>query len=221
MRILVVEDEKKVAAFIKRGLSQEGYAVDIAADGMAGQELAEANKYDAIILDIMLPKKSGLELLKDIKDRGVEAPVLLLTARDTVEDRVSGLNLGADDYLTKPFAFEELVARVKALLRRGGSGVSVLQYEDLSLNPTTRKATKGDEEIELTLKEYALLEYFLRNPERVLSRAVIAEHVWDQNFDSETNVVDVYINHLRNKVDKSESNKLIHTVRGVGYVLKT
>lgn len=221
MRILVVEDEKKVSAFIKRGLGQEGYAIDIASDGMEGQELAEANKYDAIILDIMLPKKSGLEVLKDIKDRGVEAPVLLLTARDTVEDRVSGLNLGADDYLTKPFAFEELVARVKALLRRGGSGSSVLQYEDLSLDPMTRKATKGDEEIELTLKEYALLEYFLRNPERVLSRAVIAEHVWDQNFDSETNVVDVYINHLRNKVDIDQSKKLIHTVRGVGYVLKT
>lgn len=221
MRILVVEDEKKVSGFIKRGLSQEGYAIDTASDGMEGQELAEANKYDAIILDIMLPKKSGLEVLKDIKDRGVEAPVLLLTARDTVEDRVSGLNLGADDYLTKPFAFEELVARVKALLRRGGSGSSVLQYEDLSLDPMTRKATKGDEEIELTLKEYALLEYFLRNPERVLSRAVIAEHVWDQNFDSETNVVDVYINHLRNKVDIDDSKKLIHTVRGVGYVLKT
>ena len=221
MRILVVEDEKKVSAFIKRGLGQEGYAIDIASDGMEGQELAEANKYDAIILDIMLPKKSGLEVLKDIKDRGVEAPVLLLTARDTVEDRVSGLNLGADDYLTKPFAFEELVARVKALLRRGGSGSSVLQYEDLSLDPMTRKATKGEEEIELTLKEYALLEYFLRNPERVLSRAIIAEHVWDQNFDSETNVVDVYINHLRNKVDIDDSKKLIHTVRGVGYVLKT
>lgn len=221
MRILVVEDEKKVAGFIKRGLSQEGYAIDTASDGMEGQELAEANKYDAIILDIMLPKKSGLEVLKDIKDRGVEAPVLLLTARDTVEDRVSGLNLGADDYLTKPFAFEELVARVKALLRRGGSASSVLQFEDLSLDPVTRKATKGEEEIELTLKEYALLEYFLRNPERVLSRAIIAEHVWDQNFDSETNVVDVYINHLRNKVDTDESKKLIHTVRGVGYVLKT
>lgn len=221
MRILVVEDEKKVAGFIKRGLAQEGYAIDTASDGMEGQELAEANKYDAIILDIMLPKKSGLEVLKDIKDRGVEAPVLLLTARDTVEDRVSGLNLGADDYLTKPFAFEELVARVKALLRRGGSASSVLQFEDLSLDPVTRKATKGDEEIELTLKEYALLEYFLRNPERVLSRAIIAEHVWDQNFDSETNVVDVYINHLRNKVDTDDSKKLIHTVRGVGYVLKT
>lgn len=221
MRILVVEDEKKVAGFIKRGLSQEGYAIDTASDGMEGQELAEANKYDAIILDIMLPKKSGLEVLKDIKDRGVEAPVLLLTARDTVDDRVSGLNLGADDYLTKPFAFEELVARVKALLRRGGSASSVLQFEDLSLDPVTRKATKGDEEIELTLKEYALLEYFLRNPERVLSRAIIAEHVWDQNFDSETNVVDVYINHLRNKVDTDDSKKLIHTVRGVGYVLKT
>lgn len=220
MRILVIEDEKKVAAFVKRGLEQESYAVDVVHDGEEGQHYAEVNEYDAIILDIMLPKKGGLEVLQDIKTSGVKAPVILLTARDSVEDRVKGLNLGADDYLTKPFAFEELLARIKVLLRRGGYGAALLQYEDLSLDPATRKAKRGEKEVDLTVKEYALLEYLLRNPERVLTRTLIAEHVWDQSFDSETNVVDVYINHLRNKLDKDPDKKLIHTVRGVGYVLK-
>ena len=220
MRILVVEDEKKVAGFVKRGLEQEGYAVDLAEDGIEGQHLAETNDYDAVILDIMLPKKSGLDVLKELKEGEVTSPVLLLTARDSVDDRVKGLDLGADDYLTKPFAFEELVARLRALMRRGGQGSATLSFADLSLDPATRKATRGEEEVSLTLKEYALLEYLLRNPKRVLSRAVIAEHVWDQTFDSETNVVDVYINHLRNKVDSDQKKRLIHTVRGVGYVLK-
>ena len=220
MRILVVEDEKKVAAFIKRGLEQESYAVDVAYDGVEGQQYAESNDYDCIILDIMLPKKSGLEVLKELKEREIKAPVLLLTARDSVEDRVKGLNLGADDYLTKPFAFEELIARLRALMRRGTYGAPVLKFADLSLDPVTRKAKRGDREVELTVKEYALLEYLLRNPNRVLSRIMIAEHVWDQTFDSETNVVDVYINHLRSKLDRGFSRKLIHTVRGVGYVLK-
>ncbi len=220
MRILIIEDEKKVAAFIKRGLEQESYAVDVVNDGIEGGHYAEVNEYDAIILDIMLPQKSGLEVLKDLKAAKVKAPVLLLTARDTVEDRVKGLNLGADDYLTKPFAFEELLARLRALMRRGASGAPVLKFEDLSLDPATRKARRGDLEIELTVKEYALLEYLLRNPNRVLTRILIAEHVWDQTFDSETNVVDVYINHLRSKIDKDFSKKLIHTIRGVGYVLK-
>lgn len=219
MRILVVED-KKVAAFIKRGLEQESYAVDVVEDGVEGQSFAEMNDYDAIILDIMLPRKNGLEVLKDLKSAGVRAPVLLLTARDSVEDRVKGLNVGADDYLTKPFAFEELLARLRVLMRRGVSGTPVLRFADLSLDPATRKAKRNDVEVELTVKEYALLEYLLRNPNRVLTRTLIAEHVWDQSFDSETNVVDVYINHIRSKIDKYFPRKLIHTVRGVGYVLK-
>ncbi|GMR05193.1 MAG: response regulator transcription factor [Thermodesulfobacteriota bacterium] len=220
MRILVIEDEKKVASFIKRGLEQESYAVDIVYDGVEGQHFAEVNEYDAIILDIMLPKKSGIEVLRELKSKGVETPVILLTARDSVEDRVKGLNVGADDYLTKPFAFEELLARLRVLMRRGGYGMPVLKCSDLSLDPATRKAKRGDREVELTVKEYALLEYLLRNPNRVLTRTLIAEHVWDQSFDSETNVVDVYINHLRSKIDRDASKKLIHTVRGVGYVLK-
>ncbi|MFQ5441762.1 MAG: response regulator [Thermodesulfobacteriota bacterium] len=220
MRILVIEDEKKVASFIKRGLEQESYAVDTVYDGVEGQHFAEVNEYDAIILDIMLPRKSGLEVLSELKASGVKTPVILLTARDSVEDRVKGLNVGADDYLTKPFAFEELLARLRVLMRRGGYGLPVMKFADLSLDPASRKAKRGDREVELTVKEYALLEYLLRNPNRVLTRTLIAEHVWDQSFDSETNVVDVYINHLRSKIDKDSSKKLIHTVRGVGYVLK-
>ncbi len=220
MRILVIEDEKKVSAFIKRGLEQESYAVDLAEDGIEGQHMAEVNEYDAIILDIMLPKKNGLDVLKDVKAAGVKTPVILLTARDTVDDRVKGLDIGADDYLTKPFAFEELLARLRVLMRRGGSGSPTLKFADLSLDPATRRARRGETEVELTVKEYALLEYLLRNPNRVLTRTLIAEHVWDQSFDSETNVVDVYVNHLRSKIDKDFPTKLIHTVRGVGYVLK-
>lgn len=220
MRILVIEDEKKVSAFIKRGLEQESYAVDVVGDGVEGMHYIEMNQYDVIVLDIMLPKKSGLEVLKDIKAAGIKAPVILLTARDTVDDRVKGLDLGADDYLTKPFAFEELLARIRVLMRRGGWGSPILKFADLTLDPASRKAKRGEVEVELTVKEYALLEYLLRNPNRVLTRTLIAEHVWDQSFDSETNVVDVYINHLRSKIDKDFSVKLIHTVRGVGYVLK-
>lgn len=220
MKVLVVEDEKKVARFIKRGLEQEGYAVDIAQDGAEGEQYIGIDNYDIIVLDIMLPKKSGLDVLKDLKQRNVKSRVLLLTARDSVEDRVTGLNLGADDYLTKPFAFEELLARIRALTRRDAYGPALLKFADLSLDPITRKAKRGDIEVELTLKEYALLEYLLRNPNRVLSRTLIAEHVWSQSFDTETNVVDVYINHLRNKLVTDPSKRLIHTVRGVGYVLK-
>jgi heavy metal response regulator len=222
MRFLIVEDEKKVAGFIKRGLEQEGYTVDVAYDGVEGTEFALARSYGMIILDIMLPKKDGLEVLKTIKEDGIKAPVILLTARDSVEDRVRGLNLGADDYLTKPFAFEELLARIRVLLRRGLAAPisNILEYEGLSLDSITRKANRDGKDIELTLKEYSLLEYLLRNTERVLSRTLIAENVWHQGFDSETNVVDVYINHLRNKVDKDPTKKLIHTVRGVGYVIK-
>ncbi|MEE9591741.1 MAG: response regulator transcription factor [Thermodesulfobacteriota bacterium] len=220
MRILVVEDEKKVAGFIKRGLEEETYAVDVAYDGKEGQQLAENNEYDVIVLDIMLPKKDGIEVLKELREKDIKTPVLLLTARDSVDDRVRGLDSGADDYLTKPFAFAELTARLKALMRRGEYGLTVLKFKDISLDPATRRAKRGEREIELTVKEYALLEYFLRNPDRVLTRTMIAEHVWDYTFDSETNVVDVYINHLRNKIDKDEKQKFIHTIRGVGYVLR-
>jgi heavy metal response regulator len=220
MRILVVEDEKKVTGFIKRGLEEETYAVDVAYDGEEGQQLAESNEYDVIVLDIMLPKKNGIEVLKELRGKNIKTPVLLLTARDSIDDRVKGLDSGADDYLTKPFAFAELTARLKALMRRGEHELILLKFKDLSLDPATRRAKRGEREIELTVKEYALLEYFLRNPDRVLTRTMIAEHVWDYTFDSETNVVDVYINHLRNKIDKDEKQKLIHTVRGVGYVLR-
>ncbi|MBI5559734.1 MAG: response regulator transcription factor [Deltaproteobacteria bacterium] len=220
MRVLVVEDEKKVARFVKRGLEQEGYGVDMATDGVEAEEYAQGREYDVIVLDIMLPKKSGLEVLKLLKQGKVKSQILLLTARDSVEDRVAGLNLGADDYLTKPFAFEELLARIRALTRRVSQGSALLKFADLSLDSQTRKARRGSVEVELTLKEYALLEYLLRNPNRVLSRTLIAEHVWSQSFDTETNVVDVYINHLRNKIDKDPLKRLIHTVRGVGYVLK-
>ncbi|MBI3753638.1 MAG: response regulator transcription factor [Deltaproteobacteria bacterium] len=220
MRILVVEDEKKVAGFIKKGLEEESYAIDVAYDGVEGEYLASTNDYDVIILDIMLPKKNGIDVVRDLRSRNIKTPVLLLTARDTVEDKVRGLDSGADDYLSKPFAFEELLARVRALMRRKDYGLAELKFADLILDQATRKAKRGETVIELTSKEYGLLEYFLRNPNKVLTRTMIAEHVWDYTFDSDTNVIDVYVNHLRNKIDKEPFKRLIHTVRGVGYVLK-
>lgn len=220
MRILVVEDEKKVAGFVKKGFEEESYAVDIAYDGVEGEYLATTNEYDAIVLDIMLPKKNGMDVVKDLRTRGIKTPVLLLTARDAVEDKVKGLDSGADDYLSKPFAFEELLARVRALMRRKEYSIVELKFSDLALDQATRKAKRGSMEIDLTSKEYGLLEYFLRNPNKVLTRTMIAEHVWDYTFDTDTNVIDVYVNHLRNKIDKDSSKKLIHTVRGIGYILK-
>ena len=220
MRILVVEDEKKVEGFIKKGLEEESYAVDVAYDGVEGEYLASTNDYDVIILDIMLPKKNGTDVVRDLRSRDIKTPVLLLTARDTVEDKVKGLNSGADDYLSKPFAFEELLARVRALMRRKGYGITELKLADLVLDQATRKAKRGDIVIDLTSKEYGLLEYFLRNPNKVLTRTMIAEHVWDYSFDSDTNIIDVYVNHLRNKIDKEHFKKLIHTVRGIGYIVK-
>lgn len=220
MRILVVEDEKKVAGFIKKGLEEESYAIDVAYDGVEGEYMASTNDYDVIVLDIMLPKKNGFDVVKDLRAKNIKTPVLLLTARDSVEDKVKGLNSGADDYLNKPFAFEELLARVRALMRRKDYGLAELKFADLVLDQATRKAKRGDEVIDLTSKEYGLLEYFLRNPNKVLTRTMIAEHVWDYTFDSDTNVIDVYVNHLRNKIDKEPFKKLIHTVRGVGYILK-
>ena len=221
MRILIVEDEKKVAGFIKKGLEEETYAVDVACDGEEGLHLGSEGQYDLIILDIMLPKLNGLEILSTLRTQGNDIPILLLTAKDAVDDRVTGLNKGADDYLTKPFAFSELLARVRVLLRRGKAEVkTILQIADLTLDLVSHKVNRGGDEIELTGKEYSLLEYFIRNQEKVLTRTMIAEHVWDYNFDTFTNVIDVYINHLRNKIDKGRQGKLLHTLRGVGYIMK-
>ena len=221
MRILIVEDEKKVAGFIKKGLEEETYAIDVAYDGEEGLHLGKEGQYDLIILDIMLPKLDGLEILSQLRTQGNDVPILLLTAKDAVDDRVTGLNKGADDYLTKPFAFSELLARVRVLLRRGKAEVkTVLQIADLMLDLVSHKVVRGGDEIELTGKEYSLLEYFMRNKDKVLTRTMIAEHVWDYNFDTFTNVIDVYINHLRKKIDKGRENKLLHTLRGVGYIMK-
>lgn len=220
MKILVVEDEERVAQFIQKGLKEEGHAVDVSYDGEDGGFLAEVNDYDLIILDLMLPKKNGLQTCKEIRDHGVNTPVLMLTARDSVEDKVRGLDAGADDYLPKPFAFEELLARVRALLRRQSeSRTPTLKIADLELDPMSRQVTRSGKPIRLTTKEYALLEYLLRNPKKVLSRTLIGEHVWDMNFDPESNVIDVYVSHLRTKVDKGFEPPLIHTLRGQGYIL--
>ncbi|MFQ5356190.1 MAG: heavy metal response regulator transcription factor [Mariprofundaceae bacterium] len=220
MKILVVEDEKRVNQFIQKGLKEEGHAVDSAYDGEEGGFLAEVNDYDLIILDLMLPKKNGLTMCREIRERGVITPVLMLTARDSVEDKVRGLDAGADDYLAKPFAFEELLARVRALLRRRSEvKTPTLKIADLELDPISRRVTRSDKVIRLTTKEYALLEYMLRNPGKVLSRTLIGEHVWDMNFDPESNVIDVYVSHLRAKVDRDFDLALIHTFRGQGYLL--
>jgi heavy metal response regulator len=221
MRILVVEDEKKVARFIQQGLEEEHFSVDVAHDGERGFQLARNENYDLLILDIMLPKKNGLELIKDLRAHKAITPTLMLTAKSSIEDKVAGLDGGADDYLTKPFAFEELLARVRSLLRRGAKEKSTtLTVADLELDTVTHKAKRAGAVIELTAKEYALLEYFMRNNDRVLSRTTIAEHIWNYNFDTGTNIIDVYVNHLRNKIDGIAEKKLIHTVRGVGYVMK-
>ena len=221
MRLLVVEDEKKVASFIKKGLEEEGYAVDLASDGETGLMMGLDGVHDLIILDVNLPKMDGLSVLQELRKKKVATPVLLLTVKATIEDKVLGLDSGADDYLTKPFAFQELLARVRALLRRRAEAEPpLLQVADLTLDPATRLVSRGDEKIELTTKEFALLAYFMRNPDRVLTRTMIAEHVWDYDFDPMTNVIDVYVNYLRKKIDAGHEAKLIHTVRGVGYVMK-
>jgi heavy metal response regulator len=221
MRILVVEDEKKVASFIQRGLEEEGYAVDVAPDGEQGLETALARVHDLIVLDIRLPKMDGLQVLKALRQEKVMTPVLLLTVRATIEEKVLGLDAGADDYLTKPFAFEELLARVRALLRRRAAAQpTILQVADLTLDPARRLVFRDGERIDLSTREFALLDYFMRNPGRVLTRTLIAEHVWDYDFDTMTNVIDVYVNYLRKKIDAGRARKLLHTVRGVGYVLK-
>ncbi len=221
MRLLVVEDERKVAAFIKRGLEEEGLSVDLASDGRQGLQMALERIHDLLILDINLPEIDGLSVLRRLREKQVTTPVLLLTVRATIEDKVLGFDTGADDYLVKPFAFEELVARVRALLRRKVDlAPQVLQVADLSLNTSTRRALRGSQEIELTAREFSLLEYFMRNAGRVLTRTMIADRVWGYDFDTGSNVIDVYVNYLRNKIDSDHDAKLLQTVRGVGYVLK-
>ena len=221
MRILVIEDEVKIAQFIKRGLKEEGYAVDVAVDGEEGHFMLSSNEYDAVILDLMLPKIDGLTLCRTLRKDGNQMPIIMLTAKDTVKDKVKGLDSGADDYLPKPFAFEELLARVRVLLRKKDSRVQTqLKVDDLVMDILTHKVTRADREIDLTVKEYALLEYLMRNTGNIVTRTMISEHVWDINFDTFTNVIDVYINYLRNKVDNGFADKMIHTVRGKGYLLK-
>jgi len=221
VRILVVEDERRIAAFVKRGLEEERYAVDVAYDGEEALDWAAAVDYDLIVLDVLLPKKDGIQVCRELRDRGNRAPILMLTARDGVEDRVRGLDSGADDYLVKPFAFQELLARVRALLRRSGETKTTrLQVGDLVLDTVTHRATRAGRMIELTAREYALLEFLMRHPRQVLSRTQIAEHVWDYDFFSTSNVVDVYIRYLRRKIDRDFDVKLIQTVRGAGYKIE-
>lgn len=221
MRILIIEDEGKIAAFLKRGLKEEGYAVDAAADGEQGHFLASTQEYDLIILDIMLPGMDGISLCRKLRSEGNEVKILILSARDKVKEKVLGLDAGADDYLTKPFAFEELLARVRALLRKREAGSPTkLQVADLSMDLLTHKVMRAGREIELTAKEFSLLEYLMLNAGTVVTRTMIAEHVWDVNFDTFTNVIDVYMSYLRDKIDRKFPKKLIRTVRGRGYVIK-
>lgn len=219
MRILVVEDDHKVASFIQSGLEQEGYAVDLLSEGTLAGEQARAIDYDAVVLDLMLPGRSGFEVLRDIRARKPSLPVVILTAKDAVEDRIAGLDSGADDYMVKPFALAELSARLRAVLRRGALRENVLHVADLEVDTVTRIVRRAGRRLDLTPKEYALLEYLMRNSGRPLTKSLIIEHVWDIHFDSVSNVVEVHINALRNKIDRGFPSPLIHTVRGVGYML--
>lgn len=221
MRILVVEDEKKVAAFIKNGLEEELFNVDTASNGKEGLDLALADEYDLIISDIMMPHMNGIQMVKELRTQNIETPILLLTIKDSTKDKVDGLDSGADDYLTKPFAFEELVARVRALLRRKETQKSnILAISNLKMDLVAHKVIRNDKEIILTPREYSILEYLIRNKNKIVSRTKLIEHVYDFHFDSGTNVIDVYINKLRSKIDQEFDKQLIHTVRGVGYIIK-
>jgi len=221
MRILLVEDDVSIASFITKGLQEEQYAVDPTADGDEGFLMASTIPYDLLILDVMVPKMDGFTICRRLREKGCSTPILLLTARDTIEDRVTGLDTGADDYLTKPFAFPELLARIRALLRRGTAQPATrLTAADLELDPISHRVRRAGQDITLTNKEYALLEYLLRNGNRVLTRTAIIDHVWDIQYDSMTNIVDVHIRSLRAKIDRDFSPPLIQTIRGVGYMLK-
>jgi two-component system OmpR family response regulator len=222
MRLLIVEDEVKMAGLLRRGLQEEGYAVDVAQTGSEGVWAATENPYDAIVLDVMLPDLDGFAVCRQLREAGRWTPILMLTARDAVPDRIAGLDAGADDYLTKPFAFTELLARLRALVRRGaGERPAVLKAGDLALDPATRRVTRGGTPIDLTAKEFALLEYFLRHRGEVLTRTRLIEHVWDFAYDGDSNVVDVYVRYLRQKVDRPFGRRTIETVRGAGYRLET
>jgi two-component system copper resistance phosphate regulon response regulator CusR len=219
MRVLVIEDDRKVASFIQTGLEQEGYAVDVLHDGNNAGEQASAIDYDVVVLDLMLPGRSGFQVLRDIRARKATSPVLILTARDGLEDRIAGLDAGADDYMAKPFALAELSARIRALLRRGAPRENLLKLADLEMDTIRRTVRRGGVAVDLKPKEYALLEFLLRNSDRPLTKSLIIEHVWDIHFDSVSNVVEVHVNSLRNKIDRGYDVALIHTVRGVGYML--
>lgn len=221
MKVLVVEDEQNILTYLKKGLSEAGYKVDTCEDGEDAIYMASINNYDLILLDIMIPKMSGIEVCRALRKDKNNAYIVLLSAKSEIEDKVAGLDAGADDYITKPFAFAEVLARLRAVLRRNSDEKeSVISAKDLTVNLLNREIKRGDKQIELTLKEFSLLEYFLRNKNLVLTRTMIAEKVWNIDFLTDTNVVDVYINHLRKKIDKEFDDKLIHTVRGVGYILK-
>jgi two-component system OmpR family response regulator len=221
MRVLIVEDEVKMAALIRRGLVEEAHAADVATTGEDGLRMARATEYDAIVLDVMLPGRDGFDLCRDLRRAGVWAPVLMLTARDAVEDRVTGLDAGADDYLTKPFSFAELLARLRALARRGArERPAVLEVDDLRLDPATRQVWRGKEEIGLSAKEFSLLEAFMRRPGEVLSRYQLLEHAWDYGYENRSNVIDVYVRYLREKIDRPFGRESIETVRGAGYRLR-
>jgi two-component system copper resistance phosphate regulon response regulator CusR len=221
MRILIVDDDRRLCSIVKRGLVEEAHTVDVAFDGEDGGYLAEVNPYDLIILDIMMPKKGGIEVCRDLRSKNISIPIMMLTAKDAVEDRVKGLDSGADDYLVKPFAFSELLARVRALLRREGSvKSSEIKVDDLTLDTRTRELHKGNRAIELTTKEYTILEYLMRHPNVVVTRTMIEEHAWDYDFDSLSNLVDVYVRRLRHKIDEPGEGSVIQTVRGAGYRLR-
>jgi len=221
MKVLIVEDEKKIASFIKRGLNEEGYSVDMAYDGLEGLDKAMSSVYDIVIIDIMLPKMDGIELCSYLRKKGFNNPILILTARDRVEDKVKGLDSGANDYLTKPFAFEELLARLRALTRKSNNQAKTnIKIADLEIDLISHKVKRGGKEIPLTVKEFALLEFLAYRAGSIVTRNMISEHVWDINFDTGTNVIDVYVNYLRKKIDSNSDKKLIHTIRGRGYMLK-
>jgi len=221
MRVLVVEDERRLAGIIKRGLLEEGYSVDTAHDGEEAQYMAETTPYDLIVLDVMLPKKDGNAVCQELRAKKVNTPILMLTAKDSIEDRVRGLDSGADDYLIKPFAFNELVARVRALLRREALiKIPKLQVRDLVMDTLTREAWRGQRKVELTTKEYSILEYFMRHPNVVITRTMLEEHAWDYEFDGMSNIIDVYVRRLRLKIDEESQESLIQTVRGAGYRLR-